>query len=488
MTGRVSKRGVRTPAMITIAWLGVAAGAVAQQTTPANNASTTATTAATSANAASSASATPTAQATTPGVQTPAPRPPFPNRANELMPRWLRIRGEFRERFEGFQGSGFVTDRDDTYYLSRFRFNVTASPNQQLSFQVQAQDARVGLKEVGVTDAAPFFGAFDLRTAFADIGAATGPVTVRAGRQELVYGDQRLVGHVSWLNTARTFDAVKATLRSKPFTLDVFAASVVRIQADEFDKSGNGNRFYGAYGFAPTLIPQSVVEPFFFVRGDENIAAESGGTADLQSETMGARWVGKLPARLDYNIEMALQRGSVGADSINAWAGHWQIRESYPGPQAVKLTAEFNVASGDANPTDGVRGTFDQLYPTPHDKYGLADQVAWKNIKHVRAGIELVPAKKWTLSANYHSFWLMESRDALYAAGGAVSARVLTGAASTHVGQELDAQVTRPITNQLQIAAGIAHIFSGAFLREATPGASFTLPYVMATYVFLADR
>jgi hypothetical protein len=27
-----------------------------------------------------------------------------------------------------------------------------------------------------------------------------------AGRQELVYGDQRLIGHVSWLNAARTFD------------------------------------------------------------------------------------------------------------------------------------------------------------------------------------------------------------------------------------------------------------------------------------------
>jgi hypothetical protein len=41
---------------------------------------------------------------------------------------------------------------------------------------------------------------------------------------------------------------------------------------------------------------------------------------------------------------------------------------------------------------------------------------------------------------------------------------------------------------QLQLAAGYAHIFTGAFLKQATPGASYSYPYVMATYVFLAER
>ena len=44
------------------------------------------------------------------------------------------------------------------------------------------------------------------------------------------------------------------------------------------------------------------------------------------------------------------------------------------------------------------------------------------------------------------------------------------------------------MTPQLQLAAGYAHIFTGAFLKEATPGASYSHPYVMATYVFLAER
>ena len=72
--------------------------------------------------------------------------------------------------------------------------------------------------------------------------------------------------------------------------------------------------------------------------------------------------------------------------------------------------------------------------------------------------------------------------------GSAPLARISSGAAHRHVGQEIDVQVSRAITPQLQLAAGYAHIFTGAFLKDATPGASYSHPYVMATYVFLAER
>jgi hypothetical protein len=31
-------------------------------------------------------------------------------------------------------------------------------------------------------------------------------------------------------------------------------------------------------------------------------------------------------------------------------------------------------------------------------------------------------------------------------------------------------------------------MFTGPFLKQATPGASYSQPYVMVTYVFLAER
>jgi len=418
------------------------------------------------------------------GAQT---SPAFPYRANEALPPWLRIRAEMRERVEGVSSLNFTDGRDDNYALTRFRFNAALVASPAFSFTVQAQDARVGNKEIGSV-AAPFAGTMDLRMAYGDVGRTQGRFSARLGRQELVYGEQRLVGHVSWLNTARTFDGAKATFRSKPVQVDFFAASVVRIMDDEFDKSGNGNGFYGAYATAAKLVPQSSVEPYLFWRTDRALKTEVGSTGTLKQTTLGARWNGKLPKRLDYGVEMALQAGSLATDSVNAWGGHWQVRETYPGAAAVRVIGEFNLASGDSNPTDGRRETFDNLYPTPHDKYGLADQVGWKNIRHARAGVELIPFSKTTVTTNYHSWWVMERRDAVYNAGGAVLARVVGGATESHVGQELDVQAARPITAHLQLAGGFAHIFPGGFLKQATPGRSFNYGYVMATWVFLADK
>jgi len=414
-------------------------------------------------------------------------RPPVPNRFNELLPAWLRVRGEFRQRVEGFQGAGFAPDRDDTYSLSRFRINGTVTPSKSLSFVAQVQDARVAEKQIGPTTA-PFRGPFDLRLGYADIGSIASPVTVRVGRQELAYGEQRLLGHLAWVNTGRSWDAAKVTLRSRPISVDVFGASLVRSLPDEFDKSGNGNRLFGAYATASAWIPQGTLEPFVFVRRDVAQRSELGGLGTLHQTTTGVRLAGKLPAHFDYGVDMAWQRGSLDRDDISSWAGHWQIRESQPGKYAIKLVSEYNYATGDRNPQDGIRQTFDQLYPTGHDKLGLSDQVGWKNVHHLREGFEFSPFKATPISLSYHSWWLAETTDGLYGATGALIARVIGGAGNAHVGQELDLQVTRALTPQIALAAGYSHIFTGAFLKQATPGASYSQPYVMVTYVFLAEK
>jgi hypothetical protein len=443
--------------------------------------------------AAQQASSTPTITASSAAAPTdqpaapPAPRrPPFPNRLNEVLPAWLRVRAEFRERIEAFDNSGFVDERDDTYYLSRFRFTATAT-RSKVSATVQVHDARVGDKHVGPT-ASPFKAALDIRQAFVDIGSATTPILARLGRQDLAFGDQRLVGHANWLNSGRSFDAARLTLKSKTANVDLFAASVVRILDDEIDKSGNGNRFAGAYVSSGGWVPKGTVEPYVFWRRDVRQRAESGAIGSLQQVTTGLRLVGALPARLDYNVEMDVQRGSLASDSVRAWAGHWQLRRTVPAPMTPHVTAEFNYASGDNDPTDSVRGTFDQLYPTAHDKYGLADQVGWRNIQHVRAGVDFTPFKATPITVNYHSYWLADARDGLYAASGALLARVPGGAANRHVGQEIDVQVTRPLFPQLMVSAGYSHLFAGPFLEEATPGKSYRGPFVMATYVFLAEK
>jgi hypothetical protein len=421
-------------------------------------------------------------------VTTPPPRPSAPPAVglSGQLASWLQLRGEFRGRLEGFDGGAFKPDNSDAYMLDRFRVNATVAASKTAKFVVQVQDART-FDKTTAGSTAPFRDTIDLRMAYGEFGGARN--MVRAGRQELAFGEQRLIGHLNWVNAARSFDGVRATIARKGFKFDAFATSVVAIQPESFDKSGYGNRLYGVYGSAPAVLPNAMVEPYLFWRKSEGLTLETGGLGDVRQATIGTRVVGKLPAAFDYGVEMAAQTGSVSTDDLRAWAGHWVAGRTFTAARGTpRPFLEFNYASGDRDPKDGVRGTFDQLYPTGHDKLGLADQVGWRNVDHLRGGLEVKPHAQWALNGSYHSFWLASATDALYAANGVAVARSIAGTAGRHVGQELDAQAVYTYSTQLQIAGGYARMLPGEFLKNTTPGASYGLSYVMVTYVFLDDR
>ena len=65
-------------------------------------------------------------------AQVPGPRPsspPLPNRFNELTPKWLTMRGEFRDRMEGGTNIAYTPGTGRLYWLNRFRFDVNVKPS-----------------------------------------------------------------------------------------------------------------------------------------------------------------------------------------------------------------------------------------------------------------------------------------------------------------------------------------------------------------------
>jgi len=404
---------------------------------------------------------------------------------NRQLPEWLRFSGEYRMRVEGFDGGGFKPDTRDGYALNRVRLNMRVSPTFWMRFQIQAQDAQAFWKNAK-PDAPPFENTMDIRQAYVEFGKAETPsVLLRVGRQELVFGEMRLIGHLNWTNTARSFDAAKLTLQKGKLKVDLFAASVVNLREATADKSAGGNDIHGAYGSITKVVPNATIEPFMFWRLARGTKTETGLPGKTDRKVYGVRFVGKLPANFDYNIETAGQQGSVGADDIQAFASHAVLGYTITSlKKKPRVFAEYNYASGDETPGDGEQQTFDQLYPTGHDKMGLADQVGWKNIHDLRAGVELKATSKLTVSGSYHSWWLASPKDALYNAAGAAIVKDATGASGHHVGQEADIQMTYALKSTTSIGGGYANIFPGTFLKNATPGKQYRIPYLMLTYSF----
>ncbi|MCZ2148263.1 MAG: alginate export family protein [Bryobacterales bacterium] len=396
---------------------------------------------------------------------------------NGELPRWMRFDGEYRARFEDQENMLWRGANSDRYLLNRVRFGMTLRPREWMTFYGQAQDARVFFPRK-FTHGPPLQDTLDLRQAWVQLGNEDKfPLQLRVGRQELVFGEERMVGASNWSNIARTFQAVKLTLRAERLgglKLDTFASTVVVPREGAWDGSLPGDNLHGAYAVFDRLLGQGTVEPYFYWRLSPAARKDTGSLGLRVTKSFGPRWYA--------SSDTVLQRGSLGARSVGAWATYWRVRRTL-GERRWKpaATADVNLSSGDRDPSDGRFQTFDVLYPTPHDKYGLADQVGWKNIRHFGGFLEVTPRRNWTLQAKFHTWWLESARDALYAPGGALVLRDSSGLSGRHVGEEIDFQFLWKPAKDTEVSGGAGHMLAGEFLKKMTPGRSYTFYYLSLT-------
>lgn len=415
-----------------------------------------------------------------------SPQPlPASHYVNEELPRWLNLGGEFRMRVEDFRGGSFRSGNDDGYLLTRLRIHLGIRPAPWMNVFVQGQDSRAMWKQQN-PPAPPFHSRMNLRQAYLEIGnTAKGKFGVRIGRQEMAFGEERLIGPSGWLNTPRYFEAARLTLRHAKVRADVFASSVIFVQNGTYSKAQRSNNLHGIYGGFDNIVPKSTIEPYLLWRLQRNQRTESGRVGNLDFKAAGVRWAGLVPNAVDYSVEVLNERGGIGTDHLQAWGAHLLLGHNFAGSNyKPRLFGEYNFASGDENPFDGRRGTFDSIYPTGHDRWGLADQIGWRNIHHLRLGVEATVLPKVVLKSGYHNYWLVSATDGLYAPGGALVTRLTSGVGGRRVGQEFDIQAVWSARPDMTINVGYADLIPGEFLKKATPGAGYHYPFLQVTYTF----
>ena len=257
---------------------------------------------------------------------------------------------------------------------------------------------------------------------------------------------------------------------------------VCRESTERGDQSHQeGNNIYGFYGGIDRVIPHSAIEPFVLWRVSPSVAVEDVPkvkTGHLDEQAYGYRVRGKDIYNFDYRTEVIWERGSAGPNPISAWATTEGIGYSVPKiPLKPRFFAGYDYASGDKNPKDGVRNTFDTMYPTAHDRFGITDQFGWQNIIAGRVGGTLQPFNRWTITAQYLDFWVASKTDGIYNTSGGLIARDATGQSGSHIGTEFDIYTWYEINREVHAGVGIGHLLPAGFLEKVTKGAPYTYPY-----------
>jgi len=377
--------------------------------------------------------------------------------------------GEFWSRYENKHNAGLTTAEND-YTLDHVRLYGDLWYSDWLRFYgeyVWADSFGEDLPPGG-----PDVDRGDILDMFVDVKAfefQDQPVYVRAGRQELLYGSQRLVTPLPWANKRHSFDGVKVFRRGEKWDFDAFWTQYVPANANNFDTADTDQNFAGTW-LTHRRKKGETIDFYYLLYDNDNSATQQGIVrSPFQNHTFGSRWAGDNNGFL-WDFEGALQCGQQAGNDIFAGmatagvGGNWKDCSLKP-----TLWLYYDYASGDSDPNSGDVHTFNQQFPFGHYYLGWMDLVGRQNIHDLNAHLYLYPTPWLTMWLQYHRFWLDQRRDALYNAGGVAYRRDPTGSAGNNVGDEIDLVLNFHLTRYSDILVSYNKLYGGGFL-QATSG------------------
>lgn len=388
----------------------------------------------------------------------------------------LTISGDLRVRPEFRNNNNFGNGKANTFFVqqwTRLGFNYSISPDVTFFFQAQHSKnwGRSARLDANDTDANVF-----ARQGFMLIRNFLVPnLTVKAGRQLVVWGNHRMFGHFDWNNVGWSHDGLTANYKiNKMANFQVGWLRTDETNCGSVTSGGCGGTKATddadvIYIRAPMKVMGLVLEPTYIwhssgtggsfnawdPRTPTRYTVGPGGTfgprpSEQSRHTIGGRAAKNMElgggVRLDATIEGYYQFGKIGLTNtevdmlndilgrlpmgnplfgfravrgrvadISAYAFHVDAGVTLPVlPMDPRLGVEYNTASG--NSDNGKWGGFDQLYPTNHIHFGYMDRMSWKNMNHYSAGLQLRPDEDSHLEVTGHFFSRKETTDFWYGA------------------------------------------------------------------------
>jgi Alginate export len=401
---------------------------------------------------------------------------------------YLTLGGQVRERleyFSQFQFGSSEPEQSDGYLLSRIMLSVDLHVTRHFRLFVEGKSSLATDRDLQGEDSNGFVDEIDLQNAFIDATIPFGErssLRLRGGRQELLFGAQRLVSPLDWSNVRRTFDGGSGIVKLQDWTVTPFWASLVTVRQYQFNEFSDAKQLFGIYATGP--VPGLPIRADLYWLGVNNETATFNDTAGRERRhTLGTRAWGQVKdIGLDFELEAAIQVGTLGDADVLAGMVTANVGYALPLPVPSRVYLNFDYASGDGR-AGGDVGTFNQLYPLGHAYLGYMDYIGRQNIISPSAGISVTPLRGLTLSATQYFFWRASDQDAVYNAAGAVL-RPGTATDARYIGAELDLLVNYQITRHLLGYVGYSHFFAGEFIDRSGPGRDSDFFYRAVQYTF----
>lgn len=319
----------------------------------------------------------------------------------------LDIGGELRLRYhneKNIRGFG-LTGRDDNFWLTRYRMFANYRMSDTIRLYGEYLYADSGGETFNNRDSEENRG--EIQNLFFD-AKLTERMTLRIGRQELLFGSQRLVSPFDWANARVTFDGARFLYKGCVWNVDGFFTHPVNRTAANESKIDDPNEDIDFYGLYATRDDLAIGTFDAYYLGLDN------GVFDFNYHTLAARLVGNSANGLLYEFEGGVQFGENSPGYGDHRAGFFtgglgrELRVCIGGSHwKPTIWFWYDWASGGDN-VPAARGDngFDHLYPQAHRYLGLIDLFGRRNINDVNAQFFAPLGSRTTLLLWYHYFFL----------------------------------------------------------------------------------
>jgi hypothetical protein len=373
----------------------------------------------------------------------------------------INFGGQYRARHQSernIRGLG-LTGVDDDFLLHRTRLHADARLGQRFKAYAEMIDAESNYEnfpprsiEVNRGDMLNLYGEGLL---FGDAGGDA--LWLRVGRQELVYGSQRLVSPLDWGNTRRTFEGVKAYWQGRDWNLDAFWTRPVIVDTRNFDSPHQDQEFMGLFGSFHGWESEQI--DVYFLKFND------GASPNLQQiSTIGSRWYGESRHWLG-ELEGAVQFGDNtdgserSAGFVTAGVGH-----RFPalcGSPVVWFYYDWASGTDDRGAAHG----FHHLFPLAHRYLGFMDLFGRSNIESPNVLATWQLGQRLKLTSWYYYFFLENKNDTPYTVA-MTPINAANAPRSADLGQELDLLLSWQLARRAELQFGYSHFFTGRYFAD----------------------
>jgi Alginate export len=339
-------------------------------------------------------------------------------------------------------------------------------------------------------------------------------LSVKAGRQYVVFGNHSMFGHFDWANTGYSHDGVMLQYATKSFDSymgffrnsesDLPQAAPVGSSGNNIAgaiNTGNANVDSDMFIFYNQIksVPGFLIEPYYILYSNRynsiDNRAQGLGTPKHSNQTrhnVGNR-IEMRKGNFDAINETIYQFGQMGDTGgtngtqngygnqknlhISAWATrNWIGYTHYQSTWKPRIAFNFDYASGDgrANCNMVANGgacktanTFENMFPTNHIHMGYMDVQAWKNMMSPSINFQFRPTKDDHIELWGTSLNLANSRDNWYRGSQGVYVWSKVNNTKRHIGDEIDVAWTHMFMDgKVAFQAAYGHLFAGGYIQE----------------------